>query len=501
MTQSIITFIQALAAEKNLEPEDIFQALELALATVTEKTYDEDVHLQCTVDRKTGQTSYCRVWTVVSDTEEEFNSDRHIRLADTAQDYDSLEVGDDIVEDIELNIADNDGAGSEVGRIEIEKAKQVMIRAVRDAERAHNARSYESSIGKLITGEVSHVTRASIVIDTGNTQAEIQRSELIPKEIIRKGDRITGCLTHINYHGRGPLLQLSRKTNIMIEELFKQEVPEIQEGLIQIKCSARDSGSRAKIAVKSNDTRIDPIGACIGVKGSRVQSISNELHGERVDIIKWDDDPALLAINALAPATVSSVEVNEDTKTMHIAIDGEMLSQAIGRNGQNINLASQLVGWKLKIMSDDEAAEIQQNIKEKAIERFTEALDVDQSVAEALTNENIRSISDLINTPSNDIARIDGFDNEIAAELLDRAQAYQLEKALEDDNDSLLNIDGMTLALAEKLEAKDVKDRESLADMSASELMELIDIHDELASEIIIAARSHWFTDDPQSKE
>ena len=496
MTQNIITYIQVLAAEKNLDPEDIFTALELALATVTEKNFDEDVHLQCQINRKTGESTYHRVWTVVEDDHEDFNAARHMKLSDTTRDYEGLELGDNIVEDVDVKMKDEDGA-SDVGRIEIEKAKQVMLRAVRDAERAHNAREFESQMHTLIAGEVSHVTRQSIIIDTGSVQAEIPRSELVPKEIIRKGDRIVGCLNEINYFGRGPLLQLSRRSPEMLTALFKQEVPEIQEGLIQIKGAARDPGSRAKIAVKSNDTRIDPIGACIGVKGTRVQAISNELHGERVDIIKWDDDPAMLAINALSPATISSIEINEQTETMQIAIDNEMLSQAIGRNGQNINLASQLVGWKLKIMSDQEAEEKQQASNDKAIALLTEQIDVDQNVAQALIDEGIKTVSDLANTSVKSIAKIDGFDKEIAQELISRAQGKLLEMALEDDDDtSLMSVEGMDIALAEKLQANDIKTRDDLADMSTSELTEVIELSDEQAGKLILAARSHWFNEE-----
>lgn len=496
MTQSIITFVQALAAEKNLDAEDIFNALELALATVTEKTFDEDIQLQCSIDRKTGESKYFRVWTVVADDDDDFNADQHIKIKDTKQDYDDLEIGDDIIEEIAVNIADDTGKGTEVGRIEIEKAKQVMLRAVRDAERAHNARSYEDKIGTIITGEVNHVTRSAIIMDTGHIQAEISRSDLIPKEIIRKGDRISGCLSHINYQGRGPLLQLSRKSNEMLSELFKNEVPEIQEGLIQIKGVARDPGARAKIAVKSNDLRIDPIGACIGVKGSRVQAISNELHGERVDIIKWDDDPALLAINALAPATISSVEVNEESKTMQIAIDAEMLSQAIGRSGQNINLASALVGWKMKIMSNEEAEEKSQSKLENTVNTFIEKLDVDQNVALALAKENIHTISDITNSSEKQLSSIDGFDKGIASEIKDRAQAYLLEMALDDDDEGLMAIEGMDIQLAEHLQANNINQRDDLADMSVSELTDIIDMSDEKAAELILAARSHWFNDE-----
>ena len=499
MTQNIITYIQVLAAEKNLDAEEIFIALELALATVTEKNFDgdDDVHLQCQVNRQTGEASYHRVWTVVENDTEEFNSARHIRIQDTKQDYEGLEIGDHIIEDVELNLTETEGKTSEVGRIEIEKAKQVMLRAVRDAERAHNAKSYESQVGTLIAGEVSHVTRSAVVVETGSVQAEISRSDLIPKEIIRKGDRIIGCLSEINYHGRGPLLQLSRKSNEMLVALFKQEVPEIQEGLIQIRGSARDPGSRAKIAVKSNDTRIDPIGACIGVKGSRVQAISNELHGERVDIIKWDDDPAMLAINALSPATISSIDVNEERNTMHIAIDSEMLSQAIGRSGQNINLASQLVGWKLKIMSDEEAEEKHLSELNKATEAFIAQLDVDQNVAEALAKENIRNVTELANTPTKTIAKIDGFNKEIALELISRAQGHLLEMALEDsDDDSLMAVDGIDIALAEKLQANDINTRDDLADMSISELNDIVDMSKDKAGKLILAARAHWFEDE-----
>lgn len=494
MTQNIITYIQVLAAEKNLDPEDIFVALELALATVTEKNFDEDVHLQCQVNRQTGESTYHRVWTVVEDDCESFNNARHIKLSDTKQDYDNLDVGDHIVEDIELNLNES---GSDVGRIEIEKAKQVMLRAVRDAERAHNAREYEAQMHTLISGEVSHVTRQSIIIDCGGVQAEIPRSELLPKEIIRKGDQILGCLKEINYFGRGPLLQLSRRTPEMLIELFKQEVPEIQEGSIQIKGAARDPGSRAKIAVKSNDSRIDPIGACIGVKGTRVQAISNELHGERVDIIKWDDDPAMLAINALSPATIRSIELNEETQTMHIAIDSEMLSQAIGRNGQNINLASQLVGWKLKILSNEEAIEKQQASLDKAIALFTNKLDVDESVATALAQQNITNISELANTSLITLAAIEGFNQEIAKELMNRAQGQLLEMALDDsDDESLMSVDGIDIALSEKLKSHDIQTRDDLADMSITELTDIIDISEERAGELILAARAHWFTDD-----
>jgi N utilization substance protein A len=498
MTATIKTYIEAIAAEKNLDAEEIFSALELALAAATEKTLDEDMKLQCDVNRKNGQVSYFRVWTVVSDNPEDFEASCEIKISDTKPDYDNLAVGDEIVEEIELN-KDEEQSGS-VGRIEIEKAKQVMIKAVRDAERSQNARDFESRIGELMVGEVSHVNRNSVILDTSGTQAEIPRSELIPKEIIRKGDHIQGCLQEINVSGRGPLLQLSRRSNEMLKALFTQEVPEISEGLIQIKSVARDPGSRAKIAVKSNDARIDPIGACIGMKGSRVQAISNELHGERVDIIQWSDDPAILALNALQPAEVQSIELNEETRTMNIAIDAAMLSQAIGRSGQNINLASGLIGWKLKVMSEEEAAEITSRNIETAKQIFTEKIDVDEAVATTLAQESIRTLSDLANSEVSTIAAIDGLNVEIAEELINRAKDHLLDIALSGDEsiDSLMEIEGMTMSLTEQLQANNIKTRDELADMSVDELTESIQIDDKKAAEIILAARAHWFEDSDQ---
>ncbi|UTC24826.1 transcription termination factor NusA [Candidatus Comchoanobacter bicostacola] len=504
MTQSIITYIQAVAAEKGLNPEDVFSALELALATSTKKTFSEDITISCEINRKTGESTYYRVWTVVSDDYEDFNPDQEIRISDTKKDYDNLSIGDDIIEELNLDLSSDDGgASSSVGRIEIEKAKQVMLKAVRDAERAHIAREYESAIGDLFIGEVTHVSRASITLETTGIQAEIPRSELIPKEIIRKGDRIQGCLTHINVEGRGPLLQLSRKNNSMLATLFKQEVPEISEGIIQIKAAARDPGSRAKIAVKSNDARIDPIGACIGVKGSRVQAISNELHGERIDIIKWDNDPALLAVNALSPAEVRSIDINDEERTMNIAISTEMLSQAIGKSGQNINLASELVGWKLKIISNEQANELSKKMIDTAINIFTNKIDVDESVATALANENIKTISELADTDIETIAAIDGFDTEIAEELINRAKDYLLDLALSgnDEIDALMELDGMTMTVAEQLISTNISNRDALADMSVDELTESIRIDADQAAKIILSARAHWFeqdTDKPQ---
>ncbi|MDC3180804.1 transcription termination factor NusA [Gammaproteobacteria bacterium] len=498
MTATIKTYIEAIAVEKNLDAEEIFLALELALATATEKTIDEEMKLQCDVDRKTGEANYFRVWTVVSNEQEDFDAGSEIRISDTKPDYDNLSIGDEIVEEIDLTQGEEQSGN--VGRIEIEKAKQVMIKAVRDAERSQNARNFESQIGEIMIGEVSHVTRSSVVIDTPNAQAEIPRSELLPKEIIRKGDHIQGCLQHINISGRGPLLQLSRRSNEMLSALFTQEVPEITEGLIQIKSIARDPGSRAKIAVKSNDSRIDPIGACIGMKGSRVQAISSELHGERVDIIQWSDDPAILALNALQPAEVQSIELNEDNRSMSIAIDSAMLPQAIGRSGQNINLASQLVGWKLKIMSEEEAAEITSRNIETAKQIFSEKIDVDEDVAETLAKESIRTLSDLANSDIITIAAINGLNVEIAEELISRAKDHLLDVALSGDEstESLMSIEGMTMSITEQLQANKINNRDELADMSVDELTDSIQIDEKKAAEIILAARSHWFEDSDQ---
>ncbi|MDX1491964.1 MAG: transcription termination factor NusA [Pseudohongiellaceae bacterium] len=493
MSKEILMVADAVSNEKGVSRDVIFEAIESALATATKKFYeDEDLNCRVSVDRKSGEYETFRMWDVVAD--EDYLVEGNQLLLEQAKEKDaSLEVGSVWEERID-NI--------EFGRIAAQTAKQVIVQKVREAERDIVIAEYIDKIGSLISGTVKKVTRESVLVDLGgNAEGLLTREHMIPRENFRVGDRIRALLLDVRSEPRGPQLFLSRTAPEMLVELFKIEVPEISEEVIEIKAAARDAGSRAKIVVSTNDGRIDPVGACVGMRGSRVQVVSNELANERIDIILWDDNPAQLVINSMAPAEVASIIVDEDSHTMDVAVEEDNLAQAIGRNGQNVRLSSELTGWSINVMSVEEAQEKQQQESSGIIDLFVVRLDVDEDVAEVLVQEGFTSLEEIAYVPLDEISSIDGFDEDIATELRNRAKDALLTQAIASEEDlssaniadDLLNMEGMDETLALALSKKGVLSMEDLAEQSVDELMDIDDMDEERAGKLIMTARAPWF--------
>ena len=493
MSKEILLVADAVSNEKGVAREVIFEAVESALATATKKFYeDDDMNCRVRVDRKTGEYETFRVWDIVSD-EEYTGKGGQLTLEQAREKNPEAELGGVLEEKIE-NI--------EFGRIAAQTAKQVIVQKVREAERDIIIAEYRHKIGKLISGTVKKVTRESVLVDLGgNAEGLLAREHMIPRENFRVGDRIRALLLDVRSEPRGPQLFLSRTDPGMLIELFKIEVPEISEEVIEIKAAARDPGSRAKIVVRTNDGRIDPVGACVGMRGSRVQVVSNELANERIDIILWDDNPAQLVINSMAPAEVASIIMDEDSHTMDVAVEEENLAQAIGRSGQNVRLSSELTGWTINVMSVAEAAEKQQQETSGFVEMFVNKLDVDEDIAEVLVNEGFTSLEEIAYVPLEEILSIDGFDEDIANELRDRAkdalltQAIASEEGLSSANiaDDLRTMEGMDDTLALALAGKGVLSMEDLAEQSIDDLMDIDGMNEERAGKLIMTARAPWF--------
>lgn len=493
MSKEILMVADAVSNEKGVSREVIFEAIESALATATKKRFeDEEVNCRVAVNRKTGHYETFRSWTVVDD--EHFDDPAHQLTLDQAQERDpDLNVGDVWEEKIE---------NTEFGRIAAQTAKQVIVQKVREAERDLVVAEYRDKVGQLISGTVKKVTRENILVDLGgNAEAMLSRDQMIPREVFRTGDRIRALLLDVRQEARGPQLFLSRTAPGMLIELFKIEVPEIADGVIEIRAAARDPGSRAKIVVSTNDGRIDPVGACVGMRGSRVQVVSNELANERIDIILWDDNPAQLVINAMAPAEVASIVMDEDSHTMDVAVEEDNLAQAIGRSGQNVRLSAELTGWAINVMSVDDARNKQQQESIGFITTFMSKLDVDDDVAELLVSEGFTSLEEVAYVPIDELLSIEGFDEDIAKELRDRArdalltQAIASEEGLSSANleADLLNMEGMDDALAMALAAKGVLNMEDLAEQSIDDLMDIEGMTEERAGKLIMTARAPWF--------
>ncbi len=493
MSKEILLVADAVSNEKGVAREVIFEAVESALATATKKYYeDDDMNCRVRVDRKTGEYETFRVWNIVSD--EEFTGKGAQLTLEQALEKDPQAVIGGVWEEKIANI--------EFGRIAAQTAKQVIVQKVREAERDIIIAEYRHKIGKLISGTVKKVTRESVLVDLGgNAEGLLAREHMIPRENFRVGDRIRALLLDVRSEPRGPQLFLSRTDPGMLIELFKIEVPEIAEEVIEIKAAARDPGSRAKIVVRTNDGRIDPVGACVGMRGSRVQVVSNELANERIDIILWDDNPAQLVINSMAPAEVASIIMDEDSHTMDVAVEEENLAQAIGRNGQNVRLSSELTGWTINVMSVAEATEKQQQETSGFVEMFVSKLDVDEEVAEVLVSEGFTSLEEIAYVPLEEILSIDGFDEDIANELRNRAkdalltQAIASEEGLSSANiaDDLRNMEGMDDTLALALAGKGVLSMEDLAEQSIDDLMDIDGMNEERAGKLIMTARAPWF--------
>ncbi|EHQ58001.1 transcription termination factor NusA [gamma proteobacterium HIMB55] len=498
MNKEILMVAEAVSNEKGVSEDIIFEAIELALATATKKRYEEESDIEVVIDRSSGDYVTKRKWLVVPDTE--------LALLGTQfTTEEALEVDENLKPgDVHEEVIENVG----FGRIAAQTAKQVIVQRVREAERAQVVDLYKDRMGELLAGTVKKVTRDNIILDLGNNaEGLLPRSELVGRETFRMNDRVRAILTEINEEARGPQLIMSRACKEMLIELFKIEVPEISEGVIQIRSAARDPGSRAKIAVKTGDQRIDPVGACVGMRGSRVQAVSNELDTERVDIILWDDNPAQLVINAMSPAEVESIVVDEESNTMEVAVAEDNLAQAIGRGGQNVRLASDLTGWTINVMSTDEAIEKQEAEAGEVMETFMKALDVDEDVAAVLVEEGFTTVEEVAYVPLEEMADIEGFDEDIAEELRARAKDALLTMAIASEEElganepaqDLLEMRGMDKQLAYVLASMEVITMEDLAEQSVDELMEIEGMTEEWAAELIMTAREPWFADEGET--
>ncbi len=494
MNKEILLVVETVSNEKDVPRSVIFEAIELALATATRRRFKEDdVSIRVVIDRKTGAYQAYRDWLVVED-EELFEFGRQLTLDEAHERDPSLQIGDTWTEEVEA---------VEFGRIAAQAAKQVIVQKVREAERAQVVEEYRDRVGELISGLVKKVTRDSIILDLGNNaEALIPRDQMIPREVVRQNDRVRAYLSGVNPENRGPQLFASRACPEMLIELFKIEVPEIGEELIELKGAARDPGSRAKIAVKTNDQRIDPVGACVGMRGARVQAVSNELAGERVDIVLWDANPAQFVINAMQPAEVVSIIVDEESRSMDVAVEDESaLAQAIGRGGQNIRLASELTGWELNVMTIEEAEAKHQQESQQALDAFIEHLDVDEELAQVLVEEGFSTLEEVAYVPAEEMLEIDGFDEEIVELLRQRAKNALLTRALASEGrllhgqpaDDLLNMDTMTRELAAQLVEKGIVSMEDLAEQAVDDLLEIEGMTEERAAELIMIARAPWF--------
>ena len=494
MSKEILMVAEAVSAEKGVSEDIIFEAIELALATAAKKRFDEESDIEVVIDRESGEYQTRRRWLVVPDTELALLGTQ-FTTEEAAEADASLQVGD-----VHEEIIEN----ADFGRIAAQTAKQVIVQRVRDAERAQIVDLYRDRTGGLLAGIVKKVTRDNVIVDLGNNaEGLLPRGELVGRETFRINDRVRAILSEINTESRGPQLVMSRACREMLTELFKIEVPEISEGVIQIRAAARDPGSRAKIAVKTGDQRIDPVGACVGMRGSRVQAVSNELDNERVDIILWDDNPAQLVINAMSPAEVESIVVDEDSNTMEVAVAEDNLAQAIGRGGQNVRLASDLTGWTINVMSTDEAVERQEAEAVEIIETFMNALDVDEDVAVVLVEEGFTTLDEVAYIPLEEMMGIEGFDEAISEELRARAKDALLTMAIATEEkldvepaEDLLTMEGMERHLAFVLASRGVVTMEDLAEQGVDDLMDIEDMTEERAGELIMTARAPWFAEE-----
>ncbi|MEE2782254.1 MAG: transcription termination factor NusA [Pseudomonadota bacterium] len=501
MTKEILLVVDSVSHEKGVSKDVLFGAIESALAMATKKRYGEDAEFRVAIDRATGEYETFRTWAVVNyEDEEEPNPDAMYSVEEAQEVKPGAVLGDVIEEQVE---------SVEFGRIAAQTAKQVIVQKVREAERAQIVDAYLPRVNELVSATVRKLGRDSVVVDLGsNAEGILTREHLIPRETFRVGDRIRALLIDVRPENRGPQLILSRTTSAMLIELFKVEVPEISEDVIEIRGAARDPGSRAKIAVKTNDGRIDPVGACVGMRGSRVQAVSGELAGERIDIVLWDDNPAQLTINAMAPAEVASIILDEETHSMDIAVTEENLAQAIGRGGQNVRLASDLCGWSLNIMTEEEALVKQEEEANKFIEEFMEVLAVDEDVAVVLVEEGFSTLEEVAYVPIEEMKAIEGFDEEIVEELRNRAKDALLTKAIaseealgdEQPADDLLEMEGMNRVLAFKLAANEIISMEDLAELAIPELLDIEpELSEEEAAVLILKAREPWFAEEEEA--
>ena len=489
MTREVLLLVDALAREKNVEKDIVFIALESALASATKKRFHEDADVRVSIDPQTGDYQSLRRWQVVADDAVEEPA-RQIALSEALQRNSEIKIEEFIEEVLEP---------VEFGRIGAQAAKQVIFQKIRDAEREQILNDFLERKEFMVTGTIKRMERGNAIVESGRVEAALPRDQMIPKENLRVGDRVRAYLYKVDRTARGTQLVLSRIAPEFLMKLFELEVPEIEEGLLEIKIAARDPGSRAKIAVKSHDPRVDPIGTCVGMRGSRVQAVTGELAGERVDIILRSDDPATFVINALAPAEISSILVDEEKHSMDIVVDEDNLAQAIGRGGQNVRLASELTGWELNIMTMEESQA--KNEEEFSILRqlFMEKLDVDEEVADILVQEGFTTLEEVAYVPLNEMLEIEAFDEQTVNELRTRArnalltEAIVTEEKVENIAEDLLSLEGMDSQTARELAAKGVNTQEDLADLAVDDLVEIVEMDTERARQLIMAARAPWF--------
>jgi len=497
MAKELLLVAEAVSNEKAVPREKIFEALEFALAAATKKKYEVELEVRVSIDQETGEYDTFRRWLVVEDDHEMENPSAEMSISAAQYDDPSLQLGDYVEEQIESIKFD---------RITTQMAKQVIVQKVREAERSQIAEAYVDQVGELITGIVKKMNRDNVILDLGNNaEAVLYREDMIQRESFRPGDRVRAYLYAVKPEVRGPQLFVSRTKPEMLVELFRIEVPEIGEEMLDILAAARDPGSRAKIAVKSNDRRIDPVGACVGMRGARVQAVSGELNGERVDIVLFDDNPAQFVINAMAPAEVASIIVDEDSKSMDIAVAEDNLAMAIGRSGQNVRLASQLTGWELNVMTEADMAEKHQAENSKTIELFMSGLDIDEDFAGMLVDEGFSSLEEVAYVPASELLEIDGLDEDIVEELRNRAKATLTTQALANEESlenaeptqELLDLEGVDRHLAYVLASRGITDLEELAEQGIDDIADIEELTEEKAGELIMAARNiKWFSDE-----
>jgi N utilization substance protein A len=489
MSRELLLLVDALAREKNVDKETVFGALEQALASATKKRFKEDVEVRVEIDRTSGDYKSFRRWHVVPD--DVFEApDREYTLEEAQKHVPDIQLDEYIEEPLEP---------VEFGRIGAQTAKQVILQRIRDAEREQILSDFLARKEHLVTGTIKRIERGNAIVESGRIEAVLPREQMVPKENLRVGDRVRAYLLKVDRSARGPQLVLSRVVPEFLIKLFELEVPEIEEGLLEVKAAARDAGVRAKIAVKSNDQRIDPIGTCVGMRGSRVQAVTSELAGERVDIILWSPDAAQFVINALAPADVMSIVVDEESRSMDIVVDEDNLAQAIGRSGQNVRLASELTGWELNIMTEEESKQKSEEETTSIKTLFMEKLDVDEEVAQILLEEGFGTLEEVAYVPINEMLEIEQFDEETVNELRSRArnallmQEIASEEKVEGVASDLQALEGMDGQTARLLASKGIKTQEELAELAVDDLVELTEMDPERAKTLIMAARAPWF--------
>ena len=490
MSREILLLVDALAREKSVEKEVVFIALELALASATKRRFQEDIETHVSIDRLTGSHQSFRRWLVVEDGAVE-DPARQISLSDALTTDADIQVGDHVEKLLEP---------IEFGRIGAQAAKQVIFQKIRDAEREQTLNDFLEREDYLINGTIKRMERGNALIESGKIEAELPRDQMIPKENLRVGDRVRAYLYKVDRAAKGPQLKLSRISPEFLMKLFELEVPEIEEGLLEIKAATRDPGSRAKIAVKSNDQRVDPIGTCVGMRGSRVQAVISELAGERVDIVLWSDDPATFIINALAPAEISSIMVDEEKHSMDIVVDDDNLAQAIGRGGQNVRLASELTGWELNIMTIEESKVKHEQESSLICQLFMQKLDVDEEIAEILVQEGFVTLEEVAYVPLNEMLEIETLDEDTVNEIRNRARnvlltdAIAKEEKVEHSAEDLLALEGMDINIVRELASNGINTQADLADLATDDLVEMTGLDIERANQLIMKAREPWFT-------